>query len=82
VLDATRGSRPDGLRQARRLHHRRQMSRIPGEKVVGAGLAVDVVLGEVELRRTNEDARGYVVDAWLDDMKLDHGHGGLPSIWF
>jgi hypothetical protein len=47
------------------------MRRIPGEKVIGAGLAVDVVLGELELRRANEDARGHVVDARLDDMKLD-----------
>src|ERR1700722_4633490 len=63
------------LRQTGRFHHRRQMRRVLGEKVVGTRFAVNVVLGEVELRRAHEHPRGHVVDARLDDMKLDCRHG-------
>ena len=62
------------FRQAGRFHHRRQMGRVLGQKVVGASLAIDVVLGEIELGRAYEHARGHVVDARLDDMELDRRH--------
>jgi hypothetical protein len=66
------------LRQIGGFHHRRQMGGILRQEPFRAGLAVDVVLGEFQLRRAHENARRHIVHARLQNMQFDRRHSFLP----
>jgi hypothetical protein len=67
----------DTLRQALGLDHRRQMGRVLGRVFVRARLSPRIILGEIELGRTQENADGHVVDAGLQHVELDGRHAFL-----
>ncbi len=58
------------LGQALGLHHRREVGRVHGQELLGAGLAVNVILGEFELGGAHEDADGHVVHTWFQHMQF------------
>ena len=70
----------DALGQALGFDHRRHVRRVHRQEFLRTGLAVDIVLGEVEFRRAHEYPRRHVVYARLQHMQFHRSHFVPPVV--